>query len=214
MIVRTLTLVCALLFGQRAGEIVPPAGKVLLSYDFSSSPQGWIIAGDTSDVPAVFEATGGNPGGYISHTDEALGETWYFRAPDGLLAQLRAAENGTLSFSLKQSSTDAGFPDDDIVIVGAAGRLSYRFDRAPGRDWTDFSVRLSASAGWRWNWNQVPTSEQMQRVLSSPTRLDIRGEFRTGDDTGGLDNVRLLAPSVATSLAPATAASPSGRPPA
>jgi hypothetical protein len=193
VIVRTLILVCALLVSQRAGESSQDSGKTLLSHEFSTSQQGWVIAGDTSDLPAVFEPTGGHPGGYISHVDEALGETWYFRAPASVLAVLSAAENGTLSFELKQSSTDAGFPDDDVVIVGAAGRLSYRFDRAPGTDWTNYSVKLSASAGWVWNWNQVPTPQQMRDVLAAPTRLDIRGEYRTGDDTGGLDNVKLLS---------------------
>ena len=191
MIVRTTALACALLISQRAGEPAS-AGKTLISHEFSSSPQGWLIAGDTSDAPAAFEPTGGNPGGYISHVDEALGETWYFRAPPSVLAQLAAAEHGTLSFSLRQSSIDAGFPDDDVVIVGAAGRLSYRFDRAPGTAWTDFSVRLSASAGWRWNWNRAATEEQLHQVLAAPLRLEIRGEFRTGDDTGGLDNFRLV----------------------
>lgn len=193
MIARAAALACALLLGQRAGEPVASAGKTLLLHEFSRSSQGWLIAGDTADVQAGFEAAGGHPGGYISHVDEAVGETWYFRAPASVLAQLAAAEHGTLSFSLKQSGTEAGFPDDDVVIVGAAGRLSYRFERAPGTDWTDFSVRLSASAGWRWNWNQAATQEQMNRVLAAPTRLEIRGEFRTGDDTGGLDNVQLAS---------------------
>lgn len=193
MIVRALAFACALLISQRAADPVPPAGKTLVSHEFTASPQGWLIAGDTSDVPATFEPAGGHPGGYISHVDEALGEAWYFRAPANVLAQLAAAEHGTLRFSLKQSHTDAGFPDDDVVIVGAAGRLSYRFDHAPGTDWTNFSVPLSASANWRWNWNQAATQEQMHRVLAAPTRLEIRGEFRTGDDTGGLDSFQLVA---------------------
>lgn len=193
MIVRAVIFTCALLVSQRAADSVASVGKTLIAYDFSTSSQGWLIAGDTSDAPVIFQPTGGNPGGYISHVDEALGETWYFRAPASALAQLAAAEHGTLRFSLKQSSADAGFPDDDVVIVGAAGRLSYRFDHAPGTDWTNFSVPLSASAKWRWNWNQAATQEQMHRVLVAPTRLDIRGEFRTGDDTGGLDDFRLIA---------------------
>lgn len=194
MIVVITALACALLFGQRADEPAS-SGKPLLTHEFSASSQGWVIAGDTFDAPAAFEATGGNPGGHISHVDEALGETWYFRAPASVLAQLAAAERGTISFSLKQSSTDAGFPDDDVVIVGAAGRLSYRFGRAPGTSWTNFSVPLSASAGWRWNWNQTATQEQMHQLLAAPARLEIRGEYRTGDDAGGLDNFQLTSPN-------------------
>ena len=136
----------------------------------------------------VFHRDGGDPGGYISNEDEAVGETWYFRAPADVLARLSSAEHGSLTYTLKQSQTDAGFPDDDIVIVGRAGRLSYQFGRAPGEDWTDFSVRLSAAAGWRWNWNQPATQEQIRSVLVNPSRLEIRGEYRTGPDVGSFDN--------------------------
>jgi hypothetical protein len=166
---------------------------VLVSHDFSESTEGWLVSGDTGVVEPAFELDGGNPGGYIAGDDEAIGETWYFRAPDSVLDELAAAEHGTISYSLKQSSADAGFPDDDIVIVGPAGRLSYRFNDAPRTDWTDFTVRLSASAGWRWNWNAPATQEQIRSVLADPVRLDIRGEYRTGPDVGGLDNFVLAA---------------------
>ena len=140
-----------------------------------------------------FTHRAGAAGGYISNTDEAAGETWYFQAPATVLSQLAAAEGGRLAYSLKQDSADAGFPDDDVVIVGPAGRLSYRFDYAPGTDWTDFSVPLSASANWRWNWNARATPEQIRTVLSRPLRLEIRGEYRTGDDMGGMDHFVLTA---------------------
>ena len=52
--------------------------------------------------------------------------------PNSLLKQLAAAENGTLSYSLKQSIDDPGFLDDDVIIVGPAGRLSFRFGTSPG----------------------------------------------------------------------------------
>jgi len=163
-------------------------GHDLIVHDFSASAEGWQVAGDTGPAAPLFVPAGGRPGGYISNTDEAVGETWYFQAPASVLAQLAAAEGGRLEYSLKQDSADAGFPDDDVVIVGEAGRLSYRFEYAPGTDWTDFSVPLSASANWRWNWNARATAAQMHSVLSRPSRLEIRGEYRTGDDTGGMDH--------------------------
>ncbi len=139
-----------------------------------------------------FHPDGGHSGGYISNEDEAVGETWYFRAPDRALQQLARAEGGILRYSLKQSSADAGFVDDDVVINGPAGRLSYRFGTTPGIEWTEFAVELSAAAGWRWNWNQPATAEQMRSVLANPASLEIRGEYRTGDDLGGLDSVVLV----------------------
>jgi hypothetical protein len=166
-------------------------GRVLVVHEFSTSPEGWLISGDTGLTAPEFNTTGGHPGGFISNVDEALGETWYFRAPDGFLKRLAEAEHGTLSYDLQQSQDEPGFLDDDIVIVGPAGRLSYRFRSSPGTVWRDFSVSFSASAGWRWNWNAPATEEQIRSVLDHPTSFEIRGEYHTGPDVGGLDTVVL-----------------------
>jgi len=191
---RTAALICAMaLVVAGCGGACASADRTLLAHDFSASAEGWLVAGDTGVVAPAFQLDGGNPGGYVSSDDEPVGETWYFRAPDTVLPQLSAAEGGLLNYSLKQSDTDAGFPDDDVVIIGPAGRISYRFDKSPGTNWTDFSVRLAAEAGWRWNWSHPATQDQIRSVLTRPTRLEIRGEFRTGPDVGGLDNFALIA---------------------
>jgi hypothetical protein len=174
----------------------PLAGSDLVVHDFSTSAEGWQVAGDTGPRPPVFHSSGGRSGGYISNTDEAVGETWYFQAPDSVLKQLASAADGRIAYRLKQSAVDAGFTDDDVVIVGPAGRLSYRFSYAPGTDWTDFSVRLSASEDWRWNWNARATDEQIRSVLNRPTRLEIRGEYLTGDDIGAMDQFVLTATTI------------------
>lgn len=166
-------------------------GRILVSHEFATSAQGWLVSGDTGLTMPEFNPDGGRPRGYISNVDEAQGETWYFLAPTPVLDQLAAAHHGTLSFDVKQSGEAPGFLDDDVVIAGPAGRLSYRFPKSPGTDWTAFSVKLSASAGWRWNWNALPTEEDFRRVLSNPSSLEIRGEYLTGPDVGGLDNVVL-----------------------
>jgi len=171
----------------------PASGRRLVVHEFATSAEGWQVAGDTGLATPAFESVGGRSSGFISHLDEALGETWYFQAPATVLQKLSAAEGGLIEYTLKQSSADAGFSEDDLVIVGVAGRLSYRFDYAPGMDWTDFSVPLSASANWRWNWNARATAEQIRSVISQPSRLEIRGEYRTGDDIGAMDRFVLMA---------------------
>jgi alkaline phosphatase D len=181
----------AVLLGLQAQA--SPEQRTLVECDFTASAQGWSISGDTGAVEPVFHPSGGSPGGHISHADEAMGETWYFRAPDSVLRQLAAAENGALSYHLKQSSDDTGFLDDDVIIVGPAGRLSFRFGTSPGTGWTPFSVKLTTAAGWRFNWNARATQEQIRRVLANPTSLEIRGEYYTGPDEGALDNVVLKA---------------------
>jgi hypothetical protein len=168
-------------------------GPTLVSHDFTASAQGWRISGDSAAADPVFSATGGHPGGCITGVDEALGETWYFHAPIAVVQQLASAVDGTISFSFKQSGTAVSLIDDDVVILGPAGRLSYRFSTGPGTDWRDYAVRLSASDGWTWNWNARATQAQLESVLAAATRLEIRGEYVTGDDEGSLDNFILTA---------------------
>lgn len=165
--------------------------RTLVAHDFDKSTHGWLVSADTGPSEPKRHAAGGNPGGYISYVDEAVGETWYFRAPASVLSALAAAEHGTLSYSLKQSAEQPSILDDDVIIIGPEGRLSFRFATSPGTGWTSFSVKLTANAGWRWNWNAPASQEQMRRVLANPTSLEIRGEYATGDDEGALDTFAL-----------------------
>ena len=190
---RRLILVVVAVVSALGAGFALKADRVLIADAFTTSDQGWRVSSDTGSHVPDFNAAGGNPGGFISSVDEALGETWYFRAPDRWLQALSGADGGTLSFDLRQSTDEPGFLDDDVVIVGPAGRLSYRFPASPTTKWTAYSVPFSSAAGWRWNWNSPATSEQMRQVLKSATSLEIRGEYHTGDDTGGLDNVLLKA---------------------
>jgi len=163
--------------------------RTLVAHDFEGTTHGWLVSGDSGAVAPHHHASGGDPGGYISHADEAMGETWYFRAPDSVLTALSAAEHGTLVYSLQQSADVVGVFEDDVVIVGPAGRLSYRFRESPGTGWTSFSVAFTAAAGWRWNWNRPASQEQIRSVLANPTSVEIRGEYHTGPDEGSLDTV-------------------------
>ena len=171
--------------------------RALIRHEFNESNQGWRLTTDTGIADADFAAAGGDPGGRIAGRDEEIGETWYFRAPLVVVRHLPAAENGVISFSLRQSTdVDGGFLDDDVVIIGEAGRLGYRFGRgsAPGTAWKRFSVPLSASAGWTWNGSGSATAAQLRSVLASPLSLEIRGEYTTGPDEGFLDNFELQRP--------------------
>src|SRR5688572_676506 len=91
----------ACLLGGRAQSM--PQQRTLVAHDFETSAHGWFVSGDTGLSEPLLHAAGGHPGGYISHVDEAVGETWYFRAPESVLSALSTAEHGTLSYSLKQS---------------------------------------------------------------------------------------------------------------
>jgi hypothetical protein len=180
--------------GQSAPRTI---ARTLVLHQFNESNEGWRLTTDTGSADAEFAAAGGDPGGRIAGSDEEIGETWYFRAPLAVLQHLRSAEDGVISFSLRQSTdVDGGFLDDDVLIIGETGRLGYRFGRgsAPGTAWKRFSVRLSASVGWTWNGSGPATQAQLRSVLASPLALEIRGEYTTGPDEGFLDNFELQRP--------------------
>ena len=190
---RTSIVISAVVLGLVGSAPSRSQERTLIAHHFVATTHGWRASGDSGAVEPQLHENGGHPGGYISHADEALGETWYFRAPDEVLRALRAVEHGTLSYHLRQSEPVVGIFEDDVVIIGPAGRLSYRFPYSPGTGWTSFSVRLDAAAGWKWNWNATATQEQMRRVLTDPTSLEIRGEYHTGPDEGALDEVVISA---------------------
>ena len=197
MLVSALLLVAVRVHDADGQPAARAGARTLIRHEFTESTQGWRLTTDTGSADAAFAAAGGDRGGCIAGRDEEIGETWYFRAPLAVLQQLPAAENGVISFSLRQSTdVDGGFLDDDVVIVGETGRLGYRFGHgsAPGTAWRRFSVRLSAGAGWTWNGSRPATQAQLRSVLASPLSLEIRGEYTTGPDEGFLDNFKLQRP--------------------
>ena len=144
--------------------------------------QGWQVSGDSGSFEPHVHASGGDPGGYISHTDEALGETWYFRAPDSVLTSLAAAE-----------TRDAQLPHQAIGRAARRPRRRHRHRRtrgptvlplskSPGTGWTPFSVRFTAAAGWRWNWNApaTPGADPQRARQPDQPRDSRRVSHRTG----------------------------------
>ncbi len=76
---------------------------------------------------------------------------------------------------------------------GAGRKLTYRHGVPIGTDWTPIVVPLSqAGSGDRCQEANQPVDEAtLAAVLGDVTRLRIRGEYRTGPDTGGLGFVYL-----------------------
>lgn len=150
--------------------------------------------------------TGGNPDGYISANDDAIGGVWFWQAPAQFLGDASCAYGQALNFDLQQSDTTTQFDWEDVVLEG--GGLTLVFDTpcnpglcSPGVNWTSYSVPLLETAGWKKDdaidgviSDEAPTREEMQAVLASLTRVWIRGDFANGSAVDGLDNVVLNGP--------------------
>lgn len=172
------------------------------STDFEDEDDaGWQLIGDATTGDAQVVASGGNPGAYLEGDDTVSGGTWYFDAPASFLGDQSAFAGGSLAYDLQQSSRTSQFANDDLVLEGAGTSLHYRYDSAADYPaeapaWTAYGVVLGASAGWTVGSASGPaaTPTEIASVLGDLTALRIRGEFRSGSDTGGLDNPRFVAP--------------------
>ena len=137
--------------------------------------------------PAGYSATGGNSGGALITDDEAPWQ--FFAAPSKFLGDVSSATR--LSFDTFSSDND-GLAYPAVVLVSGTTAL-YRLGDPPGPDWTSTEILFSGSA-WSLDWNPggaTVTDAQVQNVLSNLDGLYIEADWFSGNETTGLDNVRL-----------------------
>lgn len=172
----------------------PAAAKkptvVLAQSTFDADDEGWVTIGDS--LPIQFNQTGGHPGGYVNGQDQSLGETWYFRAPAKFLGTRSTAYGQTLTYDLIASA----IPDDrnsaDVILRSGSLTLLYYGVHLPSTGWSHFSVPLKPGKNWIvGDTRRKASAKQFKQVLANLQEMDIRGEYITGPDTEGLDNVVL-----------------------
>lgn len=156
---------------------------------FDDGVDGWSFIADVREFRAV--ADGGNPGGYIEAVDYTTGQIWYFAAADKFLGDKSAYAGGRLQFDLKQSSLSSQIDYEDVIIEGGGLTIALDTPTNPGLDWTSYAVFLDTRSDWRLDdlSGAAASLAEINQVLSNVTALYIRGEFVSGSDTGGLDNV-------------------------
>ncbi|HEY1683857.1 MAG TPA: laminin B domain-containing protein [Tepidisphaeraceae bacterium] len=209
--------ICSGLSAAKAGT--------LASSTFDTNVDGWAaldISGTspTGAVPPVdatysvdYHATGGNPGGYISETDQSTG-TYYYNAPSKFLGDQSSAENGTLSFDIMdtEGSNSLGLntAESPVILVGTTESLylpdetsmsttafeTLSFTLAPGNHFTVNSQGGTAA-----------TAADFASVLGNLQAVYILGDYYDNTETSSLDNVAL---TMATVTVPTPAALPAG----
>lgn len=172
-----------------------------ISSTFDNDIDNWLVVGDATSANPNFIAEGGNPGGYLSADDTAAGGVWFWSAPAKFLGNQNTSFGKNLSFDLKQSDLSSQFDDSDVIITSSDLTIALDLSENPGIDWTHYTVKLDATNPWKINTitnATLATPEEILAVLSDITSLKIRGEYISGSDTGGLDNVLLETDSLAT----------------
>lgn len=189
--VAVLVVIVVVLAGCTGGS-----GTAAVTSTFDDGTDGWTIAGDAQDGQAEPDhvASGGNPGGHLEAADDVTGGVWHWNASGAYLGDKSGYSDGTLVFELTQSRTDDQFDSPDVILGSGDVRLGYDFgdeSTHPETDWTRYEVPLSADGWTNLDSGEPATEEEFERVLSDLDRLWIRGEYREGSDTGGIDNVEL-----------------------
>ena len=182
-----------------------PASAASVSSTFDTDAEGWGVGDINSNVstapdpnnPPTYNATGGNPGGYISTTDTE--NIVAFLAPSKFLGVDVGFIGGTLTFDLQDTVPSDGVPYPTVVLYSAIGvSISYTAASPPGTSWTSYSIPLTASG-----WTEYPGGEQNGTVpvtdgefgfiMDSIVNIAIEADWHTGADNTGLDNVILAS---------------------
>ena len=177
----------------------------LVQSTFDSNRDGWLVVDRSSGTlrqvggtrTPSFIATGGNPGGFIQASDLTGTSDWYWHAPAKFLGNKSNVYGGRLEIDLKSDlhDTPGSNPFPVILVGGGVTNFASRWMPITNANvWTHRSIVLVAGSNWTNAATGRPATEaQMIAALAALEVLDIRGEYATGGDTGGLDNVMLFA---------------------
>jgi hypothetical protein len=177
--------------------------------NFSTGDEGWKVVSfenlttDNFSIVATytpdFKLTGGNPGGYISTTDQDDGDLT-FSAPAKFLGNASGATG--LSYDLIYPVGSINYQPTDVILMGNSETLLWKSspDIVPGPSWMSVSLDFVPSLDWHVGTSNgtLATGADFSNVLGNLSGLFIRGEYTTGlMETPGLDNVRLAGVSAA-----------------
>lgn len=166
---------------------------------FTSDAEGWTITGDAQGgyTEASYSPDGGVVDGYIYADDDVQGGVWYFTAPASYHGNKTEYYGATLKFSLfQESSMNNQFESNDIIFKNGNDQIVYQHtpENYPGEEWTHYSIKINSSSGWlkgSYKDGVTATEAEIKAVLANVTEFSIRGEFESGPDTGGMDNITI-----------------------
>jgi hypothetical protein len=179
-----------LFLATMVGVLVALPAKANLTSTFDSSAEGWNAVDPTGDYTSSWQSSGGNPGGYLQGSEsDPLGGTGYFYAPASWLGNWSAYAGGTISYDLKVFDGTDYFNDLDVIISNGSSSVSWSSNVNPvGDGWVTFQVQLTAAN----------FGASLAPILSNVTSFAIRGEFISGAEVEGLDNVSVAAVAAGT----------------
>jgi alkaline phosphatase D len=167
-----------------------PSVNASLSSTFDSGDEGWgVWASDPLDVTNFqWNNTGGNPGGYISAIDGEQAATWWFQSPSVWAGDWTQYIGGSIEWDiLLMSAPNLVYFENSEIIIDASDTGNYLLGEVDINpilnQWVHFSIDLIPG-----NFTQAGTRD-FNDIIANVDSILIRGEFITGSDSEGLDNV-------------------------
>lgn len=179
-------------------EDAVPTSNTIIEDQFKTDASGWKIVGDAQGgyVEASYSPEGGVIHGYIYAKDDVTGGIWYFAAPSSYKGDKSEFYGSKLNYSIFQESNRSNqFDAEDIIFKSGSKQIYFIIDQFPNETWTNYSVSIDESSNWytgTFKGTHAKASKaEIKEVLSNVTDFWIRGEFESGPDLGGLDNVQI-----------------------
>jgi hypothetical protein len=197
----------ALCLGVCVFTLNPTFARGDIISDFSTGKERWQVVSfenlttDNFSIVATyiptFHPAGGNPGGYISTTDQDNGDLT-FSAPAKFLGNVSGATG--LSYDLIYPVGAINYQPTDVILMGNGETLLWKSspDIVPGPSWMSVHLDFVPSTEWHVETSNgaLATAADFANVLGNLSGLFIRGEYTTGlIETPGLDNVTLAGVS-------------------
>ncbi len=194
-----------------AALAAPVYASTIFQSQFNTDREGFAPGfGANVGTGAVWRSSGGNPGGYLGADDRgSLGAfTWWYTASSGdgsgFLGNDTAAYGGSLSYDARLFNPSGSYyqttNDYDVRLLSnynGGTVLAYFGGFQPTTSWATFTVPLLASGGWQKfigsNAYTPATEAELIGVLGNVQQMDIRGNYLSGEDGSGLDNVTLAS---------------------
>ncbi len=163
----------------------PPSNPLpARSTTFDADAEGW-WHGDTGIALSWIE-TGGNPGGYLQGTDGGTEDYWHYHSPETWIGDWRHYSRVSFDHKIISGTAATTWNQDTFQIRGANNQTLGWQGPLSSNAWTHFEVELSPSLFG-------VTQQEYDAVMANVVALRIRGEYVSGGEIEGLDNVMLHA---------------------
>lgn len=169
---------------------------------FDTDAEGWGTFNDATGF--TWDGGIGNPSGAIRARDVGDGRIWYFAGSALFTGNLAGYYGGSIlwdNVGISGSHTSVT-GRADVMLVGSGGAIGIDIEGHPiNGQWQSWSASIVEGDWYTVNslsngtlTGTPATADLMQAVLGDVTGMYIQGEYTSGGDAIGIDNVWLIVP--------------------